>query len=80
MAADEGRAADAPSLVPPMPARPVHDDDDTLVRRAVEGRPPQPRPYEGQLPPGMEGVTGPLPPSRPLPPAGQAASSAEQAP
>eukprot|EP00969_Alexandrium_andersonii_P266255 11768130-Alexandrium_andersonii.AAC.1 len=31
-------------------ARPVPDDDDALVRRAVEGRPPQPRPYEGQLP------------------------------
>eukprot|EP00969_Alexandrium_andersonii_P247533 10938091-Alexandrium_andersonii.AAC.1 len=60
-----------------MPARPVpEDDDDALVRRAVEGRPPQPRPYEGQLAPGMEGVTGPLPQSRPMPQAGQAAGSA----
>eukprot|EP00969_Alexandrium_andersonii_P067766 2989552-Alexandrium_andersonii.AAC.1 len=64
-----------------MPARPVpEDDDDALVRKAVEGRPPQPRPYEGQLPPGMEGVAGPFPPSRPLPAAGHAASSAGPVP
>eukprot|EP00969_Alexandrium_andersonii_P105033 4634494-Alexandrium_andersonii.AAC.1 len=49
-----------------MPSRPVPDhDDDAWARVAVEGRPPQPRLYQGQLPPGMEGVIGPLPPSRP---------------
>eukprot|EP00969_Alexandrium_andersonii_P049547 2174803-Alexandrium_andersonii.AAC.1 len=41
-----------------MPARPVPDDDGALVRRAVEGRPPQSRPYEGQLPPAWKASLG----------------------
>eukprot|EP00969_Alexandrium_andersonii_P304587 13464134-Alexandrium_andersonii.AAC.1 len=44
VAADDGKVADAPFLIPPMPVRPVpDDDDDALVRRAVEGGPRQPR-------------------------------------
>eukprot|EP00969_Alexandrium_andersonii_P334175 14767267-Alexandrium_andersonii.AAC.1 len=60
-----------------MPTRPVpEEDDDALVRREVAAHPPQAQPYVGQLPPGVEGVAGPLPASRPIPAVVQSAAMA----
>eukprot|EP00969_Alexandrium_andersonii_P130241 5758435-Alexandrium_andersonii.AAC.1 len=49
-----------------MPSRPAPDDD-ALVQAVAQGRPPQGQAYHGQLPPGMEALTGPPPPP-PRPP------------
>eukprot|EP00969_Alexandrium_andersonii_P298420 13191361-Alexandrium_andersonii.AAC.1 len=55
-----------------MPTRPVPADDDEIAQQVVAASHHTGQAYAGRLPPGMQGVSGPFPASRPMGGAGMA--------